>query len=201
MVWKRFTFKNAIQFAIIFTFMVLVSYYVFDSTVTFSSRWEADGMLGSADARFEAIRIVLSAWVDSPSAIIFGLGNSASFSPELHGTYPHVVLLEVLAEEGIIGFALLLAVVLLSFRQAKSLNALTFLSQEIRRAYAACFGCFLYTFLLSFKQGSLLTSSIIFFFAVVCEKFFYIVKMDLYQSTQYTSKERGRDVGDSRNGG
>jgi len=191
-VWKRFTLKNALQLAATGVLIVFASSYILGTTDGYSSRWEADGMLSSASVRLDMVEVLLSEWISSPVAIIFGLGNSASFSPDLVGVYPHIVLLEVLGEEGIIGLALFVMIVLLLARQLIRFNRLTFLSKEVRKSYAAIFGCFLFTLLLSFKQGSLITSPMIFFFAAVSEKYFYLVKLDIYRNHDHLFPNRTR---------
>jgi hypothetical protein len=111
---------------------------------------------------------------------LFGLGNSASFSPDIIGRYPHMVPLEVLGEEGVLGLALFVAIVLLSIRYAMRLSSLKVLSQDVKRVYAANFGCLVFTLLLSLKQGSLINSSMIFLFAVTGERYYHLVKSQIY---------------------
>jgi len=190
LVWERVTFKNAVKFALTGALIALTSYYAFDMAVTHSSRWKIGQMADDMNVRWNMAQILLSAWINSPLAIIFGLGNSASISGDLIGAYPHIVLLEILGEEGIIGFVLFLAVILLSVRQAMRLNTLTILSKDVRRAYAASFGCFLFTLFLSFKQGSLINSPMIFFFAAISEKYFCLVKLNLYSKEHYFHRNR-----------
>ena len=101
-----------------------------------------------------------------------------ALSTELIGVYPHVVLLEILGEEGVIGFVLFVSIVLVSVRQAKRFKAVTILSKEAKKVYAANFGCLIYTLLLSFKQGSLINSPEIFLFAIISEKYFYLIKRE-----------------------
>ena len=191
LVWQRFTLKNALQLSVICGLILLVGYYVFDMTVAESTswkggtkRWDLAILVDDFMDRFDLVIVLLSAWIDSVLAIIFGLGNSASISESINGRYPHIVLLEVLGEEGIIGFTLFVTVVMLSFRQAIIFKSLTTLSADLKRAYAALFGCFVFTLLISFKQGSLISSPMLFFFAAVSEKYFYLIKISLYRSKQ-----------------
>lgn len=181
LVWKRFNLKNALQLAATVVLIVLISSYIFGTTDTYTSRWETGDMVSDLGERFDMAKVLLSEWITSPLAIIFGLGNSASFSSDLVGVYPHIVVLEVLGEEGIIGLALFVTVVLLLARQAIRFHKLTILSKDVRKVYAASFGCFLFTLLLSLKQGSLITTPMMFFFAAVSEKYYYLVKLNLYR--------------------
>jgi len=182
LIWKRISIKNASQLVVAITFIVLLSFFIFDALNVYSDRWKATEMIVDFAVRFGMTKAVLTEWINSPLAIIFGLGNSASFSDDVLGTYPHIVPLEVLGEEGFIGFILFIFIVLLSVKQAKHLSALTFLSKDLKKVYAANFGCFVYTLLLSLKQGSLLNSSVLFLFAVVSEKYFYLIKRELYRN-------------------
>ena len=179
LVWRRVTLKNAMQLMLVAGLIASVSFYAFDATVSFSGRWETGTMAEDLGARLDKAQILLAAWMSSPLSIIFGLGNSASYSTELVGRYPHIVPMEILGEEGIIGFGLFCALIVTVVRQALRVNSLVILSEEIRRNYAASFACFVFTLLLSFKQGSYLDSSMIFFFAVLTERYFLIIKADI----------------------
>jgi hypothetical protein len=191
-VWKHFTPKKALQLALTGVALVLISSYILSTSDTYKSRWETAEMFEDLDQRFEMAGILLSEWITSPFAIIFGLGNSASFLPSLNGVYPHIVVMEVLGEEGLVGFTILMLFLLTMLRQAWLFSRLKFLSVDVRKSYAICFGCFLYTLLLSFKQGSLLTTPIMFFFAILCEKYFHLVKLAIYRG-EYSSDFRARD--------
>ena len=41
-----------------------------------------------------------------PTVLLLGLGNSASFSQRINGFYPHMVVPEILGEEGLLGIGL-----------------------------------------------------------------------------------------------
>lgn len=181
LMWKRFSLAKALQLAIMVALIVLIIVYIFDQLGARTGRWQTNTMIGDLVMRFDHASILLAEWINTPYAIVFGLGNSASSSADLIGGYPHIVLLEVLGEEGIIGFILFVVVILLSVRRAYSFRVLTALSTDLKKTYAASFGCFLFTLLLSFKQGSLLNSSVIFLFAVMSEKYFYLVKRSIFQ--------------------
>jgi hypothetical protein len=113
---------------------------------------------------------------------MFGLGNSASHA--VVGKYTHIVPVEVLGEEGIIGFCLLLAIILVVIRQGQRFNSLTFLSRDVKRVYAANYGCFVFTLLLSLKQGSLINSSVLFLFIVLGDRFFRLLKLELAREVE-----------------
>ncbi|OQX69199.1 MAG: hypothetical protein B6A08_05800 [Sorangiineae bacterium NIC37A_2] len=121
-------------------------------------RWSGDQMrrdltedrIGSAQQLFEY-------WSSSdPLHVLFGLGNSISYDPRILGGYPHVVPVEVLCEEGIVGALLFAACIGLSVHYAikagLSSNGLT------RQLFTTVLALMLYEFLLTLKQGSLLGS-------------------------------------------
>jgi hypothetical protein len=182
LVWRRMTPKHVLQLSLMASLIALATYYIFQTTGSFTQRWQGTALLDDLSHRLGLVSLLLSEWISSPKAIIFGLGNSSSFSDDLVGGYPHVVPLEILGEEGIVGFLLFIAIIYVAFRQAKRFHALTFLSKDVKRVYAANFGCFLFTLLLSCKQGSLMNSSEIFLFAALGEKYLNLIQRELYRS-------------------
>ena len=73
------------------------------------ARWSPENLTADTSARLEMSRRLLEFWLDTPATVLFGLGNSASFT--VNGTYPHFVPAEVLGEEGVLGFAVFVAIV------------------------------------------------------------------------------------------
>jgi hypothetical protein len=99
-----------------------------------------------------ALRL-LEYWYEAgPFHQIFGFGHAAAQDPRLLGRYPHIVPAEVLAEEGLLGFALYLAAIFLAGRTYfRGLRQV-----ETSRAYfPAFFGLFSYELALTLKQGTL----------------------------------------------
>ncbi|HNK51686.1 MAG TPA: hypothetical protein PKX75_21965, partial [Nitrospira sp.] len=67
-------------------------------------RWSESKMVSDLDGRWEMAAKLLSAWWgEGPATIFGGLGNSAAFDPHIVGFYPHILPLEILAEEGVLG--------------------------------------------------------------------------------------------------
>jgi hypothetical protein len=135
------------------------------------SRWSEQAMEGAMSGRLAQALFLLDLWFDSPQTIIFGLGNSASFDPRILGMYPHFVPLEILAEEGLAGFGLYLLIVYHAMSSAhRSFRALTNEPKE-RSLLGALVALFLFTFLLSLKQGSMLLNLELFMFAIILGKY------------------------------
>ena len=124
-------------------------------------------MHGAMSGRLEQALILVHHWYGSPETILFGLGNSASFDPRVLGMYPHFVPLEILAEEGLVGFlAFLLILFVTGQNVAHCLRAIRDAPSE-RPLLAALAAMFLYALLLALKQGSLLNNLELFMFAIL----------------------------------
>jgi hypothetical protein len=134
------------------------------------SRWSDQAMEGAMSGRFDNAIFLVQQCYRSVETIIFGLGNSASFDPRILGIYPHFVPLEILAEEGLIGFALFGLVLYATVRNAfKCLSQLNTAPVD-RKMFSALLALFLFTALLSLKQGSLLGNLEPFMFAIILGK-------------------------------
>lgn len=143
------------------------------------SRWSEQAMEGAMSDRLRQAVFLLELWFDSPQSIIFGLGNSASFDPRILGVYPHFVPLEILAEEGLAGFGLYLLILYHAMSCAgRSFKALANMPKE-RSLLGALVALFLFTFLLSLKQGSMLLNLELFMFAIILGKYERILQQGL----------------------
>ncbi len=138
-----------------------------------SDRWAWDSMVDAyTSGRVDTSIRLLQYWAGSfPLHWLIGLGNSVSSDPFVLGGYPHVVLTEVLAEEGLIGFAMLWAVVILGARAITRSYPLCADFADARGVLAVLGGLFLFEVILSFKQGSLLGNNYAFAFAIMLGKF------------------------------
>jgi hypothetical protein len=130
------------------------------------SRWLGSQLAThDVEGRFEMAATVLDAALAHPFAIFFGLGNSSSLA--LLGIYPHITILEVLAEEGLPGIALYAAVLIYSVRSIRRTVRAVEDDPGRRIALAILAGVFAYELVLSWKQGSLLGSPYVFCCAIV----------------------------------
>ncbi len=132
-----------------------------------ATRWNTDNMINTWRAsRFETSRVVLEEWFDAgPIYWVIGLGTSASY--DIIGFYPHLVMAEVLAEHGLIGFVLLWLVVIYGYKAYAKIHA-AFRDDPVARGTAAALAAlFMFEIILSFKQGSMLGSVFAFGFAVL----------------------------------
>ncbi|MDF0651193.1 MAG: hypothetical protein P0121_06955 [Nitrospira sp.] len=135
------------------------------------NRWSGKAMEGAMVGRLtDAVMLVDRAY-QSADTIIFGLGNSAAWDPRILGIYPHFVPLEILAEEGLIGFGLFVFVLLATVTTAIRCYRDTMEKPETRPLFAGLLALFFFTFLLSLKQGSLLGNLDPFMFAILLGRF------------------------------
>lgn len=138
-----------------------------------SQRWQWDAMVENyEDTRLEYITELLSHWASaSPVNWLLGLGSSASYAPHILGHYPHIVPVEILAEEGLLGLAIWLLIVALSARSIRRAFRIVSDDPEARGLVAALGAMFCFSLLLTFKQGSLLGSTHFLAFAIMLGRF------------------------------
>lgn len=129
-------------------------------------RWGATRSAEDVYGRLQMVGALLSHWSRSAGALFFGLGNSAALDPRIVGMYPHNMPLEILGEEGFIGFALLLALLYTVFAAFIRARKATVDADE-KGMLAAVGSAFVFSFLLSFKQGSLLGNYSVFMTALL----------------------------------
>jgi hypothetical protein len=136
-----------------------------------STRWEDRMIRQDLEGRIDGAITLLRTWAGSPLTLFFGLGSSASFDPDILGFYPHILPLEILGEEGIVGFTLFGLAVFYTMRSAsRLLHATRDLPQE-RATIATLFGLYLYAVLLSLKEGALLGTHDLFLYAILIGKY------------------------------
>lgn len=132
-----------------------------------TQRWTEAGATEDVQGRLAMVTALLSKWSESSISILFGLGNSAATDPSIVGHYPHNMPLEILGEEGLVGFTLLLLILgatvksFLHARRQVSGNA------DHEAVLAAAGATFIFSFLLSLKQGSLLGNNVVFMAALI----------------------------------
>ncbi|MCS6325942.1 MAG: O-antigen ligase family protein [Nitrospira sp.] len=135
------------------------------------SRWSGEGAKEDVYGRLNnAIRLVQLAY-ESPETTLLGLGNSASYDPRILGIYPHFVPLEVLAEEGIIGFVLYVLILYSLLKSIVRSYRLAGDHQSDRLLLGGLIGLCMFTLLLSFKQGSLLGNLEFFMLAIILSRY------------------------------
>ncbi len=159
--------KRSTILAIVAIGIATFAVVIFVEQTELTTRWQYQKMLEDQIGRFDMLKEVMKHWISAgPAAWVFGIGSSSSF--KYLNAYPHIVFGETLAEEGIVGFILLVAIISITFRQGIQLMSNSSLPPEVRVNVGIVFAIFTFNLLLSFKQGSLLSSaSTVFCFALI----------------------------------
>lgn len=131
------------------------------------SRWSEQAMQGAMSGRLEQALILVRLWYASPETLLFGLGNSASYDPHVLGMYPHFLPLEILAEEGLIGFGLYLMILLSTLINITRCFRLLSNEPDELLILGALASLGFFSFVVSLKQGSLLGNLELFMFAMI----------------------------------
>lgn len=123
-----------------------------------SYRWKVEHLIMAHQGRLDMAGYMLRANYEAgPLAWMFGLGSSSSW--KIIGGYPHNAVAETMAEEGLVGVTILLVIIILCARQGIQLMISSDLSKQTRVNIATLMAFFSFNFILSFKEGSLLGSS------------------------------------------
>lgn len=140
------------------------------------ARWSEQSAQEDAMGRLHNAIVLLRLAYSAPGSIVFGLGNSAAYDPRVLGIYPHFVPLEVLAEEGLIGFALYILVIIALLNTLLRSLRLTSSGSSERMLLGGWGAITLFSLLLSFKQGSLLLNLEPFMLALVLGRYEFILR-------------------------
>jgi O-antigen ligase len=119
-------------------------------------------------ARFQRSSHILDHWFKTVGTMLFGLGSSAS--GDLIGIYTHMVPVDILSEEGIVGFLIYVGIILTCVKDGLRSFSLVRYNPAQRARFAILAGLFAYYFLLSLKQGTMLGSSLLFMVAILIGK-------------------------------
>ena len=139
--------------------------YYFVSNGDDVGRWQSQQLREHSVGRLDsAIRLLNVCYEKGPMYWLIGLGSSASW--DTIGGYPHVVPLEVIAEEGIIGFGFFAAFCISTAFGGYRLLRSESVDVTSRVNLGLILALFTFQFALSFKQGSLLGSLSLFCFGL-----------------------------------
>jgi hypothetical protein len=130
-------------------------------------RWSQRDAASAAAGRWQMSTQLLSHWSQSPGAIIFGLGNSAAFDPNIVGVYPHNVPAETLGEEGMVGLAIYLGINWLAFKGLLMAFRATKDDTQRRRLLAVAGANYLFTLITTLKEGNMAGSAEFFMAAIL----------------------------------
>jgi hypothetical protein len=147
-------------------------------------RWTMDQMVTDyREGRIGHALLLIQAWLASGAARwIIGLGNSAAFAPFLLGGYPHFVPGEVLAEEGMVGFALYLLILILGVRTFRRAYAMVWQDPAERGRLAVLGALCTFEFILTMKQGSLIGNTAFFTYLIILGRYEAALRQELAEA-------------------
>ena len=172
--WKGFSLNRLFTLILVVLVAALAVFIVVNTENTLSNRINSGEDSFGTTARVEMVKILMNAWAADPSAMLFGLGGSASWSPSLISGHPHVVPFEILGELGLFGFVFFSIAVLTLILQAFGGSHRKQMSQSDLNNFAAIFACWIFSLLLSCKQGSVIFSTDIYMYAALAEKCLFL---------------------------
>jgi len=183
--------KNIVSGMVVFAIVGTALYVGFNQFSSMDTRWSQEELSEDMFGRFHNTAIVLSAWADGNILIwFFGLGSSASFDPDIYGFYPHNVPMEILAEEGLIGFGLFLYLLVLTLQYVRKHIKLSKTDSDGHYAVAVFSAGALFLFIHSLKSGALVGSSYLFMIFVVLERFYHLrLDRDRYVSARRSNNQ------------
>ncbi|MEM8949944.1 MAG: O-antigen ligase family protein [Pseudomonadota bacterium] len=165
---------------VVIAYFGAISYMKSDPTLqATAARWSIDRLTedyGERSIRVIRIEAMLEAWSDSPGTMLIGLGNSASYDPNITdctspvGCYPHNLPIEILTEEGLIGLGLYLALILYVGVIAVRAISDSSVNDERKGALKVLLAFMIFELILSLKQGSLLGNWRFFLFAILLDR-------------------------------
>ncbi|HYE37379.1 hypothetical protein [Methylocaldum sp.] len=134
-------------------------------------RFKQQALTDAAIGRLEMARALGRHWFSSPGTLLFGLGNSASYDPRILGGYIHIVPMEILGEEGIVGFVLYALILSGTIRSGFRSYRMVRNDDQLRSLFSCIAALWLFSFFLTFKQGNLLGSNEFFLYSILLAKF------------------------------
>lgn len=153
-------------------------------------RWSEATSSADVAVRMSMVQKLLGAWSQAGGGtLLLGLGTSASWDPNINGIYPHNVPMEVLGEEGLVGFVLYLVIFVSTLVALIRALLASAGDQESRSVVAALGGGFLFFALLTFKQGNMLGSVEFFMYAVLLARLSHALKAIPAMATTVTGVE------------
>ena len=167
--------KTYVSGVLLVACLASASIFAYESFTHQDERWSSGRFQSDGELRLMMADKLLHHWLKAsdgdPTVFLLGLGNSASFSQRINGFYPHMMIPEILGEEGLVGLGLFFLAVWMSIRTTQSAYRLAKEDSVQRGILATLAASFTFAFILSFKQGSMANSSAeLFSFAILIER-------------------------------
>ena len=152
------TFKRSTIFALLGSMVIVGSILYALYQVRETGRWQMTQVESATEGRYFMVTSLLEYWSSAGvGAWMLGLGSSSAY--DIIGFYPHNVPVEVLAEEGLLGFIIYACFGGVVLRRAGKLMFSKNLEQVTRVNLGILLALFCFDGILSLKQGSLIGSS------------------------------------------
>ncbi len=167
--------KTYVSGVLLVACLASASIFAYDSFTQQDERWSSGRFESDWELRVMMANKLLHHWVNAsngdPTVLLIGLGNSASFSHRIIGFYPHMMVPEILGEEGLLGLGLFGLALWMSIGTTRRAYRLAKEDPVQRGILATLAASFTFAFILSFKQGSMASSSAeLFSFAILIER-------------------------------
>ncbi len=167
--------KTYVSGVLLVACLASVSIFAYDSFTQQDARWSSNRFESDWELRVMMVTKLLHQWVNAsvgdPAVLFIGLGNSASFSERIIGFYPHMMVGEILGEEGLLGLGMFSLAVWMSVQTIRSAYRFSKEDPVQRGIMATLAACFTFAFILSFKQGSMASySAELFSFVILIER-------------------------------
>ena len=157
-------------------------------------RWDEQAAEQDVTGRLTNAFLLVRLAYSSSETMLFGLGSSASYDQRILGIYPHFIPLEILAEEGLVGFSLYLMIyyytacsVLRSFRIVTD-------EPKERLLLGSLVGLYLFTSILSLKQGSLLLNLEPFMLGIIIGRYEHALLWDRQTENALEEESEEREL-------
>ena len=167
-----------------------VGYAVIEYMAGNALRWNESLAQRDAVGRWHMAVTLLREWQKSGAGMVLGLGNSAAFDPSILGFYPHIVPLEILAEEGLIGAALYLMILWMVFRAIWRARRMARQLPELSGLVAAVGASFLFMLIISFKEGNMVGSVFLFMWAILLTRMPELIASSVAHGSMQEQKGR-----------
>lgn len=154
--------------------ILLVGFYLAFKLFVGSSnqaRWSLGLLVQDLGGRFEFVLSLMKVYVSSPGYWLLGLGPNA-FAVVTEGSlvYVHNLVVEVLCEEGLVGFALLLVACVFAAKRGQLVWRAHGEDSSFRSAAAILAALAAYNLLLALKQSTFLASPMFFMYLLILAK-------------------------------
>jgi len=163
--------KTFISIGIGLLFMVVSASWLFDFAMsqTDSDRWTSDAIVSGTATRFANIEDLVSAFISSPVALIFGLGSNAfsAVSGRVGEGYSHNIFFDLLCEQGIPIFILFCFACMSALRSGRLMLQNYSEDPAKRSALGILFAMELFSLMIAGKEGNLWSSWNVFLFLMI----------------------------------